>query len=76
MWWKRTLVTLVVIAIFTSLFAHAGMFGNVLGGQKASATEVQEVPHYFQTDYPDTPYGRHGDTVATDGCGITSLAMV
>ena len=101
MWWKRTLVILVVIAIFTSLFAHAGMFGNVFGGQKASATEVQEetkvipmveettevtelaepktvetepeetepevtefvyvekfeeVPHYFQTDYPDTPW--------------------
>lgn len=32
------------------------------------------VPLYFQTDYPDTRYG-HG-TVATSGCGITSLAMV
>lgn len=120
MWWKRTLVILVVIAIFTSLFAHGGMFARVFGGQEAIASEVreepnaislmeeteateptetqtivtepeetepevtefvyvekfEEVPHYFQTDYPDTPYGRFGDTVATDGCGITSLAMV
>lgn len=120
MWWKRTLVILVVIAIFASLFAHGRMFDNVPGGQEAIAAEVQEdpkaiplveeteatepeetqpimtepvetepketefvyvekfeeVPHYFQTDYPDTPYGRYGDTVASDGCGITSLAMV
>ena len=33
------------------------------------------VPYYFQTDYPDTPYGKFG-TVSTHGCGITSLAMV
>lgn len=32
------------------------------------------VPLYFQTDYPDTPFG-HG-TVATSGCTITCLAMV
>ena len=33
------------------------------------------VPHYYQTDYPDTPYGNFG-TVSTHGCGIASLAMV
>lgn len=33
------------------------------------------VPYYFQTDYPDTPYGDFG-TVSTHGCGITSIAMV
>ncbi len=33
-----------------------------------------EVPLYFQGDYPDVPYS-HG-TVATSGCGITCLAMV
>ena len=33
-----------------------------------------EVPLYFQTDYPDVPYGQ--GTVATSGCGITSVAMV
>lgn len=31
------------------------------------------VPMYFQTDYPDTPYG--SGTIATSGCGITCLAM-
>jgi len=117
MWWKRTLVILVVISIFASLLAQTGMFDGVHGGQEVIAAEFweepieeptivetepvetqpietepvetepaetefvyvekfEEVPHYFQTDYPDTPYGRHGDTVATDGCGITSLAMV
>lgn len=33
------------------------------------------VPHYFQGDYPNDPYGKFG-SVATHGCGITSLAMV
>ena len=39
-----------------------------------SAGQPLEVPLYFQTDYPDALYGE--GTVATDGCGITSLAMV
>lgn len=34
-----------------------------------------EVPHFFQTDYPNTRYGGYG-TVASHGCGITSLSMV
>ena len=42
--------------------------------EKVYAGEPLEVPLYFQTDYPDTLYG--GGTVATDGCGITCLAMV
>lgn len=33
-----------------------------------------EIPLYFQTDYPDTPY--HHGTIASNGCGIVSLAMV
>ena len=33
-----------------------------------------EVPLYFQTDYPDVLYGN--GTIATSGCSITSLAMV
>ena len=33
----------------------------------------EEVPQYYQTDYPDTPYG-HG-TVSTSGCGIVCLSM-
>lgn len=32
------------------------------------------IPLYYQTDYPYTPYGN--GTVKTSGCGITSLAMV
>lgn len=33
-----------------------------------------QVPLYFQTDYPDYMYGR--GTIASNGCGITCLAMV
>lgn len=33
-----------------------------------------DVPLYFQTDYPDDLYGN--GTIATSGCSITSLAMV
>lgn len=33
-----------------------------------------EVPLYFQTDYPDTLYGN--GTIKSSGCSITSLAMV
>lgn len=35
---------------------------------------TEEVPLYFQTDYPDTLYG-YG-TIKSSGCSITSLAMV
>lgn len=35
---------------------------------------LREVPHYYQTDYPNARYG-YG-TVASSGCGITCLAMV
>ena len=34
----------------------------------------EQVPLYFQTDYPDQRYG-YG-TIASSGCGVTSLAMV
>ena len=34
----------------------------------------ERVPLYFQTDYPNTMYGR--GTVANNGCGVTCLAMV
>ncbi len=36
--------------------------------------EAREMPLYYQTDYPDIRYG--SGTIASDGCGITSLAMV
>lgn len=34
----------------------------------------EQVPLYFQTDYPNTMYGT--GTIATSGCTITALAMV
>ena len=34
----------------------------------------EEVPLYYQTDYPDVCYG--SGTIATSGCSVTSLAMV
>ena len=40
-----------------------------------SLNPINSVPLYNQLDYPDTDYGNYG-TVATHGCGITSLAMV
>ncbi len=36
--------------------------------------EEREMPLYYQTDYPDVRYG--SGTIASDGCSITSLAMV
>lgn len=39
-----------------------------------AAEESARVPLFFQTDYPNDRYG--SGTVATSGCGITSLAMV
>lgn len=38
--------------------------------------QITIVPLYFQQDYADIPYGGYKDTVSTNGCGITSLAMV
>lgn len=40
----------------------------------AEAREDDQIPLYFQTDYPNNRYG--SGTIATTGCGITSLAMV
>ena len=37
---------------------------------------IPAVPLYFQQDYAHVPYGGYMDTVSTNGCGITSLAMV
>ena len=61
---KRVICCLV--ALLTSL-------GTVPFSVKASE-KPNSVPLYFQSDYPDVRYG--SGTVATSGCGITSLAMV
>lgn len=48
------------------------------GGIKAyiiNKKTIDEVPLYDQTDYPNVPYGAYG-SVASHGCGITSVAMV
>ena len=42
--------------------------------EKPVQTVYEQVPLYFQTDYPDVYYGE--GTVATSGCSMTSLAMV
>lgn len=43
--------------------------------EKPTEVVYEKVPLYLQTDYPDNPYGNYG-TIASHGCGITSLAMV
>ncbi len=55
---------------FGTLWAH---FSRLEAQWLSQCHVYEEVPLYFQTDYPDTPYG-HG-TVSTSGCGITCLAM-
>ena len=37
--------------------------------------EITRVPLFNQGDYPSVPYGSYG-TIASHGCGITSVAMV
>jgi len=52
--------------------------GNVYAGQilypDVAHERFPEVPLYLQQDYPDTKYG--GYKITTNGCGITSLAML
>lgn len=42
--------------------------------QTVTTDGYASVPLYFQTDYPDNLYG--GGSIASNGCSITSLAMV
>jgi hypothetical protein len=42
--------------------------------EETEPTTYDEVPLYFQTDYPDVMYAN--DTLATSGCSMASLAMV
>lgn len=49
------------------------MNGAVLSVRAEEAKERQ-MPLFYQTDYPDTRFGR--GTIETSGCSITSLAMV
>ena len=54
---------------FGTLWAHFSALEEQWLSEKRL---VEEVPLYFQTDYPDTPYG-HG-TISSSGCGIVCLA--
>lgn len=42
--------------------------------EETESDTYDEVPLYYQTDYPDVMYAN--DTLATSGCSMTSLAMV
>lgn len=53
-----------IIPILTALF----------GSQNNVADNPGVMPYYAQADYPTQPF--NGDTIASDGCGITSMAMV
>lgn len=63
--------------ILKRVFCCILVFFLVIGIVPVSAYAIGEpilVPHFFQTDYPSDRYG--SGTIATSGCGITSLAMV
>ena len=47
---------------------------EVVASVETEPDTYDEVPLYFQTDYPDTMYA--SNTVALSGCSVTSLAMV
>ena len=55
---------------FGTLWQH---FSALEGQWLSQGLTWEEIPQYFQTDYPTTPYG-HG-TVSTSGCGIVCLSM-
>lgn len=48
---------------------------ELLSQNPDSNITYDKVPLFYQTDYPDIPYGKHG-TIASHGCGITCVAMV
>lgn len=47
---------------------------SLLGTRFVYHEKYTKVPNYFQTDYPNTPYGNYG-TVASHGCGIASIFL-
>lgn len=61
---KRVVCWILVLLVVGSMVPFSGY----------AAGEENQIPLYFQTDYPDVRYG--SGTVATSGCGITCLAMV
>lgn len=78
----RFLAALLVLLLLIPLPAAAEerKFGTLLELQQAWETQwpsvspgIRQIPQYFQTDYPNTPY-RHG-TIASGGCGVVCMAM-
>lgn len=69
---------ILALLLFIPLPAWASETEELISVEETEETEYLEslasVPLYFQTDYPDQRFG--SGTVATSGCGITSLAMV
>ena len=79
---KRLIAAALILVLLLPVNASAAMFSPSAGWKHFAAHEAlwlssmevfPEPPVYYQTDYPDTPYG-HG-TIATSGCGIVCLAM-
>lgn len=79
---KRLLAAALILVLLLPVNASAAIFSPCAGWKYFAAHEelwldrmevFPEPPQYYQTDYPDIPFG-HG-TVSTSGCGITCLAM-
>lgn len=65
------------VELLIPVIQKPGPFGKIVGYSPSCASrpgEPLQVPLYYQNDYPSEMYGI--GTVAKDGCGITSLAMV
>ena len=73
---SKILSVVLAISLMTTSVSAAEMNPSQTDVEVSDSIAITEhyIPLYFQTDYPDTRYG-HG-TVASSGCGVTSLAMV
>ena len=71
-----SLLLVLLLAVPIPVWAAAAdtQMETELQTETESADPAASVPLFFQTDYPNQRYGE--GTVATSGCGITSLAMV
>lgn len=88
---KKLLCLLLVAAALLSLFTGTALAEETEEESRKPKGLIQQllqmnsgvgyehypnVPQYFQQDYSDVPYGGGANTVATHGCGITTLAML
>ena len=66
-----------IVSFICVLCLAAGFLPVRITAEEQTAAQEktnEEIPLYFQTDYPETMFGT--GSVATSGCSITSLAMV